>query len=206
MIGAGRLAMMPRAHSPQAAGYTLLEILLVIALAGTLAASAVPLASTTIDHLHTAAAARHVAGRIAMARLDAVRRATTVAMRFESSTGTDYVWTSIVDGNANGVRASDVTRGIDRVLTAPERLANQFPGTMFGLMPGVPDLDGAQGTTDGVRIGSTSFLSLSPHGSATSGTLYIHGRRRQYAVRILGATGRVRLFEYDTGARRWITK
>ena len=188
-----------------AAGYTLLEILLVIGLVGTLAATAVPLASTTVDHLHTAAAARHVAGRIAMARLDAVRRATTTALRFEAW-GDDYVFSSVVDGNGDGVRASDVARGIDRVLSAPERLANQFPGAMFGVLPGVPDLDGAQGTTDGVRIGATSFLSLSPNGSATSGTLYIHGKRRQYAVRILGATGRVRLFEYDTGARRWISR
>lgn len=188
-----------------AAGYTLLEILLVIGLVGTLAATAVPLASTTVDHLHTAAAARHVAGRIAMARLDAVRRATTMALRFDP-VGDDYSFTSVVDGNGNGVRASEVTRGIDRILTGPQRLMHQFPGTTFGVIPGVPDLDGAQGTTDGVRIGSTSFLSLSPNGSATSGTLYIHGKRRQYAVRILGATGRVRLFEFDTGARRWISR
>jgi hypothetical protein len=49
-------------------------------------------------------------------------------------------------------------------------------------------------------------LSTAPNGSATGGTLYIHGRKRQYAVRVLGATGRVRLFLYEMGARRWIQK
>lgn len=189
----------------QVSGYTLLEILLVIGLIGTLAATAVPLTSSTIDHLHASAAARHVAARIASARLDAVRRATTIAIRFDREAD-DYAFVTFVDGNANGVRANDVTRGFDRPLTATERLRQQFPGSAFGLLPGIPDLDGVHGSTDGVRIGSTNFLSLSPNGSATGGTLYVHGRRSQYAVRVLGATGRVRLFEYDAGARRWKNK
>jgi hypothetical protein len=47
--------------------------------------------------------------------------------------------------------------------------------------------------------------AISPDGSCTGGTLYIRGVRSQYAVRILGATGRARLFRYDWGSRTWTT-
>lgn len=186
------------------AGYTLVELLLVTSLVATLAGIAVPLSSQTIDALRASAAARHVAGRVATIRLDAVRRAAMLALRFERQADGDYTFLTVLDGNGNGVRAADVTRGLDLQLTAPERLRHKFPGARFGLLPGIPDLDGAASSSDGVRIGSSAFLSTAPNGSATGGTLYIHGRRSQYAIRILGATGRVRLFVYDRGARRWM--
>jgi prepilin-type N-terminal cleavage/methylation domain-containing protein len=187
-------------------GYSLIELLLVMSLIATLTAIAVPLANDTVDALRASGAARHVAARIAMLRLEAVRRATTLALRFERQADGDYSFAMFLDGNGNGVRAYDVTQGTDTQVAAAERLRDQFPGTRYGLMPGVPDLDGASAPSDGVRIGSSSFLSTAPNGSATSGTLYLHGRRDQYAVRVLGATGRVRLFVYHRGTRRWIHK
>jgi hypothetical protein len=60
--------------------------------------------------------------------------------------------------------------------------------------------------SDGVRIGTSRILTLGPDGTATSGTLYLHGRRAQFAVRILGATGRTRLLRFDPGGRRWVSK
>lgn len=186
-------------------GYTLVELLLVISTVATLAGFAVPLAAGTVDDLRASGAARHMAARIATIRLDAVRRAAIVSLRFERR-GDDYAFTTFLDGNGNGVRAADIRSGLDRAIAPPDLLQNHFPGVTFGLRPGVPDLDGAVSSTDGVRIGATSFLSIAPNGSCTSGTLYIQGRRRQYAVRILGATGRVRLFTFENGARRWIQK
>ncbi|MDQ3487613.1 MAG: hypothetical protein M3468_07750 [Acidobacteriota bacterium] len=171
----------------------------------TLAGFAVPIASGTVDDLRAAGAARHMAARIATNRLDAVRRAATVSLRFERR-GTDYAFTTFLDGNGNGVRTADISAGVDKPIAAADLLRNHFPGVTFGLRAGVPDLDGGVSSTDGVRIGSTPFLSTAPNGSCTSGTLYMHGRRRQYAIRILGATGRVRLFAFENGARRWIQK
>ena len=37
---------------------------------------------------------------------------------------------------------------------------------------------------------------MSADGTATSGTLYVRGRRVQYAVRVLGVTGRTRMLQY----------
>jgi len=86
-------------------------------------------------------------------------------------------------------------------------MKEQCPGIRFGLLPGVPDADGNSTTDpDGVRIGSARILTMSPDGTATAGTLYLHGRRSQFAVRILGATGRVRVLQFHQGTRTWRTR
>jgi len=87
------------------------------------------------------------------------------------------------------------------------RLREQFPGIQFGLLPGVPDADGTPtADADGVRIETARILTMSPDGTATAGTLYLHGRRHQFAVRVLGATGRVRVLHFDQSTRTWRTR
>lgn len=186
-------------------GFSLLELLLVVAVMATLVGVSVPLVSGAIDELRAASAARHAAARVAAVRIEAVRRSSTVALRFVPA-GADYTFTPVLDGNGNGIRASEIASGVDRVIGRTERLADFVGETAFGLLPGVPDLNGATGNPDGVRLGSTSILSMSPNGSCTGGTLYVHGRRSQFAVRLLGATGRARFFRYDMGTRRWVTR
>jgi hypothetical protein len=81
-----------------------------------------------------------------------------------------------------------------------------FNGVTFGIRAGVPDADGRPAdTTDGVRVGPSRLLSMNPIGSSSSGTLYVHGRgRAQYAVRVLGATGRVRVVRYFEARGAWV--
>jgi type II secretory pathway pseudopilin PulG len=184
---------------------SLIEVLLATALAATLVGIAVPVTSSALDDLHTAGAARHVASRISAARIDAVTRSAAAAIRFEPVDG-DYVFTSFLDGNGNGVRTADIRTGTDPATSRGERLRDNYAGVRFGLKSGIPDLDGTTGIADGVRIGAARILSLSPNGSATSGTIYLHGRRAQFAIRVLGATGRTRVFEYDEGARTWTSR
>ena len=177
-----------------------------MALSSVLAGMAVPLTASAIDELRTAAAARYLAARIMHGRIDAITRSTAVALRFEVS-DSDYAFAPYADGNGNGVRTADIRRGVDRPVGSPQQLWHDFPGVRFGLLPDLPDVDGgANGGTDGVRIGTARLLSMSPNGTATSGTLYLQGRRAQYAVRVLGATGRTRVLKYDTGARTWISR
>ena len=186
-------------------GFSLIEAIMVVALAATCITVAMPLTQSALDEIRTAAATRHLAGQIAGARLEAVRRSAAVGLRFEAR-GVDYWFTTCVDGNANGLRSAEIVSGVDRVLARREHLGEKHTDVRFGLIAGLPDLDGARGSEDGVRIGSARILSLSPDGTATSGTLYVRGRRSQYAIRILGATARVRVFHYDTGARRWVVR
>ena len=77
----------------------------------------------------------------------------------------------------------------------------------FGLLETASDVDGSKGTgVDGVRIGKALIATMSPDGTATAGTLYVRGRRSQYAVRILGATGRVRVLHYRAKDGAWIAQ
>jgi hypothetical protein len=58
--------------------------------------------------------------------------------------------------------------------------------------------------SDPVRIGPTAFLSFGPAGTGSSGTLYLGTTEgRQLAVRVLGATGRVRVFEFAPARAIW---
>ena len=192
---------MPRGQSM---GFTILELLFAVAIAGTLAAIAVPHSLRALDDFRTRAAARYVAQRLSAARFDAIKRSATHGLRFEPA-GLDYRMSMVVDGNGNGLRSADIQRGVDRTLTEPEALDRHFTGVTFGIAEGVPDVDGAPtASADGVRIGSSKLLALNADGTATPGTLYVRTTSRaQYAVRVLGSTGRVRVLRFDAVLRRW---
>jgi hypothetical protein len=190
-----------------AAGVSVLEILFALSASATATAIAIPVVDGAMDEMRTAMAARYVEGRIRSARMDAVRRSQAVALRFEVPESGDCAFAPFGDGNGNGVRSADIRDGIDIALGPAERLRERFPGVTFGLAPGLPDVDGSEGTgEDGLRIGTARILTMSSDGTATSGTLYIRGRRGQYAVRVLGATGRTRMLQYDAGSRSWIDR
>lgn len=186
-------------------GFSLVELIFALALASLLVGLAVPVVGDVVDRFRTAGAARYLAGRVMRARMEAIKRSTPVALRFEM-VASEYVFRCYADGNGNGVRTADIQQGIDAPLTPEERLGDNFPDVRFELMPGLADIDGVSGRAEGVRIGIPRILTVSPDGTATSGTLYIRGRRAQYAVRVLGATGRTRVFQYNPGDRTWISR
>jgi type II secretory pathway pseudopilin PulG len=190
-----------------AAGFTAVELLLGLAVVAVLAGIGIPLATAGLDEIRTAAAARYLAGRIVETRLDALRRSARVGLRFEPA-GQSYVIATYADGNQNGIRTAEIADGTDPLLSRGERLDHHFAGVRFALAAGVPDLDGLRQAveSDGVRLGATRILTLSPDGTATSGTLYVRGARGQYAVRVLGATARTRTFRYHAGAGEWIVR
>ena len=83
-----------------------------------------------LDDLHTGAAARYVAGVVLNDRMDALKRARSVALHFEPS-GPDYVFEPFVDGNGNGVRTAEIRSGVDPSIGAGQRLSERFPGVSF---------------------------------------------------------------------------
>jgi Tfp pilus assembly protein FimT len=189
----------------QTMGFTTIELIFVGALAVVIAGTSVPFTLGEVDDARTVAAARHLASRLQLTRAQAALRSARVALRFEEQDG-DFVYRSYMDGNGNGVLARDILAGIDTALTAPERVGQRFPGVRFGLMEGVTGVERTETlnvSDDPVQIGSANMLSFSPDGSASSGTVYIRGRRRQTAVRVLGASGRVRTLAFDFAAGVW---
>jgi len=181
---------------PRSRGFTLIDLLFLLALLTVVAAIAVPQLLASLNRQRAWAAARYLAARMAAARTYAVTRSATVALRFRPSPG-DVTFQMFVDDNHNGVRTLDIASRVDRPIDTPVRLSDLFPGVAIGAS--------AEVGTDAVRIGATDLLSFTPHGTATPGTIYVRGRDGlQLAVRVTGATARTRVLRYVPHTRQWM--
>ncbi len=175
----------------------MIEVIFVVALVAVLSAMAVPQVLASHDRSRGWMAARYLWSRVVLARTQAVSRGTFVALRFDRD-GRGYSFSVYEDGNRNGVRTADIQAGVDRQVESPVRLFEQFPGVEIGVQPG---LRGAAP----VQLGASSLLSFSPLGTATSGTIHVLGRDgTQWAVRVLGATGRTRVLRHDPRTLAWL--
>jgi hypothetical protein len=183
----------------------MVELAVVLGVTATATATALPRMLTRLDESLVAGAARYLAARFYDTRVEAITRATEVAMRF-TTTNAGIVFTVVVDGNGDGVLTRDIQRNVDWQLRSPELLASQFSGVDFGTLPALPAIDEG-GTPPGdnpIRFGAGNIVSFSALGTSSSGTLYIRGRGdTQYAVRLVGATARVRTYRFDARARSW---
>jgi type II secretion system GspH-like protein len=158
------------------------------------AAMAIPQTMAGIERSRTLSAARYLATRLALARTQAVAHSANVALVFVADADT-YTVAAYSDGNGNGVRTRDIAAGIDPLVEAPVRFSDLFPHVSLFLSdpPEAPAPD------------ATVLMSFSPVGTASSRTLYVRGRdHSQYAVRVLGATGRTRLLRYVDATQQWI--
>ncbi len=187
-------------------GFTLLELLFAISILIVVVGTALPITRDAVDALRTESAARYLAARIRRGRMEAIKRSTIVGLHFAADVR-DYTYRPYLDGNGNGIRTAEIGSGVDRPMAPAEHIGDNFSGVVFGLMPGVPDADGVNNAGgEGVRIGPARILTTGPNGTATAGTLYVHGATAQYAVRVLGVTGRVRVLQYVRGAGTWISR
>jgi Tfp pilus assembly protein FimT len=177
-------------------GSTLVDVLFVVSLIAILSAVAVPQSLAAVDRIRAGAAARHLASRMATARAQAVLRSAHVAMRFEDGPS-GISFRMFVDRNGNGVRNADIGAEVDSPLDTPVLLSDHFPGVAIAV-------SGSAGT-DAVRLGPSNLLSFTPLGTATPGSIYVRGRDgSQFAIRILGTTGRTRIQRYLEHARTWV--
>ena len=194
------------ARRSPSAGTSLTEALVVVCAASTLVSLAVAGVGDARDRIHAAGAARHLGALVQSARSHAIQSGRTTALRFTADGG-GVVVRRFVDGNRNGVRADDIARGVDVSDGTAFVLGEQFPGVSFGLVAGATDVETGTGLSGaGVRVGSAGMLSFAPAGTSSSGTLYVRGRGdTQYAVRVLGGTGRVRVLRFDRPGSRWVS-
>ena len=186
-------------------GFSFIDTLAAIAIMAIVAGAAIPLAHANVDRSRAFAAARYVAARLAAARFEAVKRSAFVAIQFAPQV--DGFWMRpYVDRNGDGVTSRDISVGVDVPIGPAERLDFNFPGTSFGIVANVVAIDPGQplNVSDPVQIGSSALMSFNPNGSSTGGTLFIRGRgNHQFAVRVLGATARTRIYEFNFGDRAW---
>jgi hypothetical protein len=184
-----------------AAGFSAVEIVFVAALTTTLAGVTVPPVLRTLDDFRAVGAARYLASRLQRARMEAIRRSANVAVHFT----TDSEFATYVDGNANGVLATDVRSGMDWQLGAVERLGAAFQGVIFGTIDGLPPVEssGSPPGSEPIHLGPSNSASFSPMGTSSSGSVYLRSRTRQLVVRIYGDTGKTRILQFDEHNRQW---
>ena len=189
-----------------ARGYTLIDTIVATGLCSVMGAMAMPTIGLTLDHERTIIGAQVLAGQLQRARLESLKRARAAAVRlevFDDRTAMQL----FVDGDGDGVRQADVAAGIDPPLSPLEYLDQHSRDMSLRINQAITDAGGAgelRPGDDPLRIGTTALVAFSPHGSATSGTLYVAGRRGpQMAIRVFGGTGRVRVMTFDARARQW---
>jgi Tfp pilus assembly protein FimT len=152
---------------------------------------------SSMDHSRGYAAARFFAGRLGLARTQAAARGAAVALRFTQQPR-GFTFAVFQDGNGNGVRIGDIEAGVDQQTEPSTSVFEQFPGVDIGLSPHSP-------AANALQLSHSSLLTFTPLGTATSGTIHIRDARgSQWAVRILGATGRIRVLRYDPRSGEWL--
>lgn len=191
---------------PDDRGAALIDVVVAGSLCVVMAAIAVPVVGGTLDRERTIVGAQYLAGQLQRARLDSLRRARSVALRLEVI-GDRTQFQLFADANGNGVLQRDIDRGIDPALTPLQWLDDQARDISLRINQAILDVAGAATMAPGddpLRIGNTALLTFSPLGSATSGTLYVAAPQGpQMAIRVFGATGRVRVLMFDAQTRQW---
>lgn len=188
-------------------GTTLIEGMVAVAIAGLALAVSLPYLHEARRGAGLDTLARRLAAAAHRCRLLAIDRRHNVGLVFaEGADGWRYA--AAEDGDGDGVSRRDVAAGIDPVLGAEVRFESLCEGARLGIPEGweVPDPAGRGRLRpgDGLKAGSSDIISFTSLGNATSCTLYINdGRNRMLAVRIYGATARVRVLEWRRGWPRW---
>lgn len=190
-------------------GYTLAELLAVLAIVAMAVAVTLPAAAMLRDGGRAAAGARTMATLLSAQRWKSVAGHRVRGLQFRKLTN-GWSWREVADGNGNGLRTAEITRGVDPVLTPDDALERQVQDVWLGIPPGGPYPEAPPGTSslnvgdDPVRFGRSDLVSFSPVGSASSGTLYVtDGRSGLFAVVLYGPTARLRVWRFLPRERRW---
>ena len=191
----------------EAHGYALIDIVVAASLCMVLSAIAVPVVGGTLERERTIVGTQYLTGQLQRARVEALKRGRSVAVRLEVLNDRTQ-WQLFVDGNGNGVLQKDIDRGVDLPLTPRSSLDDDAGGTALRVNQTIRDVSGSstiEAGDDPLRIGNTSLLVFSPLGSSTSGTLYVSAHRGpQMAIRVFGATGRIRVLMFDAPTQQWL--
>ena len=192
---------MPR----RANGYSLIEVLTVVAIIGLIALCAVPAFANYRRRVSVMAAAEQFRSILRATRARAISGGRNAGVKFIS--GREWTYAIYVDGNGDGVRNEDITRGIDRRVFGPAIVMPSFHIATIGVLAMTikdPDGDPLKPGDPPVQFGRSNICSFSPNGGGTPGTVYlVDGGGQLWAARVHGAGGRVRVLRYDSGRKKW---
>lgn len=180
---------MPRAVGHDAAGFTLTELMVVIAITGIVTAMAVFQAQVSLPVMRGDSAMQVVMAQLNGAREMAIAQRRNIEVNF------------IAPNEIQLVR-QDVPNGTTVLSLVPLEGSVQFMQ-----FPGVPDTPDAFGDASAVDFGSASTMMFTTDGTfidqtgtPLNGTVFLgipHEPTSARAVTVLGATGRVRGYKWN---------
>jgi len=196
----------PGIQNRKRSGFSLLEAVLTMAIAGLVLGMAVPALGRWRDRAALQSAAARLVREVRSLRLRALAHGFSYAMVFARQ-GAQWRYSLYRDGDGDGVRMADLLAGVDPKVEGPYAIGREIGPVDFGLpgpIPRIPPSSGQLDPADPVQLGATDILSLSPLGTATSGTLYLQGMEgRVIGAVVYGPTARVRLWIYNPATRGW---
>ena len=190
-------------------GHSLLELLVALVILGIMVCAAVPAFATYRRRNSIMVAARELEATLRLVRSRAIARSAYAGIKFTGS-GSSWSFAVYDDGDRDGVRNDDIRKGTDPLAVAAAPLMPQLQCARIGLLRYTikdPDGDPLPPTKSPVEFGSSAICSFSPIGAGTPGTVYVTDDIGDlYAIRVLGASGRVRVLRYLADKKKWETR
>jgi len=184
----------------QEKGFTIVEVCIVIAVIGVLAAFAIPNFLNWLPKMRVNSAARDLVSEMQLTRMQAVSERNNYVITFNIGSN-QY---SIYDDDDNDFATAGAESG---ELVKTVNIGTDNPGVQFGYISGTQKPTGGSITT-AVAFGSTSSPireTFKPNGAASlSGSVYLIPTKdiaagkteRQRAITVI-LTGRIKLWRYD---------
>ncbi|HEX7154907.1 MAG TPA: prepilin-type N-terminal cleavage/methylation domain-containing protein [Thermoanaerobaculia bacterium] len=188
-------------------GLSLLELLTCVAIIAVIGLSSFPSWMSLRRRSAVRIAASELRAIFQQTRARALARSINCGVKFVQL-GRDWHFSIYDDGDQDGIRNDDILRGIDRPVTQPRLVFLEGSRAARIELPNetIVDPDGEKlpPTKSPVQFNKSAICSFSPIGESTPGSIYLNdGDGTTYAVRVYGATGRVRVLRYDRLRRKW---
>jgi type II secretory pathway pseudopilin PulG len=181
-----------------------MELLILLAVIGLVVAIGLP----NFQKMQRRIALRSAAGELRsvfhLVRMRAISRNTNTGLKFVVLAG-QWHFAAYEDGDRDGVRNDDISKGIDRLIAPPRIVFSQSRLVTIGLLDvPVKDPDGDP-VKSPVAFNNSAICSFSPMGESTPGTIYLTDNDGDlWCVRVYGASGKVRTLRYDRGTKKWL--
>lgn len=190
-------------------GYTLTELLMVLLVIVLILSISIPYMAGMISRGKVRAAAREITALFRAARFEAVSKRKYIGFEFLKKED-GYHFRKIQDGNANGIRKSDINKGVDIPLDGDWQIRNRYGNIDFSILTGKPIKKIPPGTgiienpDDPIKFGRSDIISFSPSGHASSGSIYISDEKsHMMGIVVFGPTVRIRVWDYDYEQSLW---
>lgn len=190
----------------RASGFSLIELMTVVAIVGLVVVVTIPAFGKMRRRAALLAATAELRSVFHLTRSRAIARNVNCGLKFTRVHG-QWRFAVYEDGDRDGVRNDDIRKGTDRMVSGPRTVFRDSGIIDIGLLDipiRDPDGDPLGPNKSPVAFNRSAICSFSPYGESTPGTIYLtDGGRDLWAVRVYGATAKMRVLRYDRGTRKW---